>query len=270
MTEGVKMEELTREIKRYVLDQRLDLVGVASTDGIAAITPEGYHRPSDLLPECRSSIVMALRWVDPLVDGLPELRGMYSRMMIMMNGRLDQTLLRIAHFLGQKGFLAMPVHASDPYDLSSLKGVLSHKHAAVQAGLGEFGVSNLLLTPQFGPRQRFVQLLTDAELRPDEPLNLGLCEKTVSKCDYACIRACPPKVIPAPPKGPDAMKGVVRNGIKIDKPGCSYYQDRGLPHMGRNGYTYRCGMCIAACPVGSEIHKRETLARGIRPVRMIP
>jgi epoxyqueuosine reductase QueG len=270
MTEGVKMEELTREIKRYVLDQGLDLVGVASTDGIAAITPEGYHRPSDLLPECRSSIVMALRWVDPLVDGLPELRGMYSRMMIMMNGRLDQTLLRIAHFLGQKGFLAMPVHASDPYDLSSLKGVLSHKHAAVQAGLGEFGVSNLLLTPQFGPRQRFVQLLTDAELRPDEPLNLGLCEKTVSECDYACIRACPPKVIPAPPKGPDAMKGVVRNGIKIDKPGCSYYQDRGLPHMGRNGYTYRCGMCIAACPVGSEIHKRETLARGIRPVRMIP
>ena len=120
------MEELTREIKRYVLDQGLDLVGVASTDGIAAITPEGYHRPSDLLPECRSSIVMALRWVDPLVDGLPELRGMYSRMMIMMNGRLDQSLLRIAHFLNQKGFLAMPVHASDPYDLSSLKGVLSH------------------------------------------------------------------------------------------------------------------------------------------------
>ena len=175
---------------------------------------------------------MALRWVDPLVDGLPELRGMYSRIMIMMNGRLDQTLLRIAHFLAQKGFLAMPVHASDPYDLSSLKAVLSHKHAAVQAGLGEFGVSNLLLTPQFGPRQRFVQLLTDADLRPDEPLNLGLCEKTASECDYACIRACPPKVIPAPPKGPDAMNGVVRNGIKIDKPGCSYYQDRGSPAHG--------------------------------------
>jgi epoxyqueuosine reductase QueG len=270
MAGGVKMEALTREIKQYVLDQGLDLVGVASTDRISAITPEGYHRPSDLLPECRSSIVMALRWVDPLVDGLPELRGMYSRMMIIMNSRLDQTLLRIAHFLGQKGFLAMPVHASDPYDLSSLKGVLSHKHAAVQAGLGEFGASNLLLTPQFGPRQRLVQLLTDAELRPGEPLDLGLCEKTVSECDYACIRACPPKVIPAPPKSSDAMKEAVRNGIKIDKPGCSYYQDRGLPHMGRNGYTYRCGMCIAVCPVGSKIRKRDTVTRGIRPLRITP
>ena len=266
----VKMEELTTEIKGYVLDQKLDLVGVASTDRIGAITPEGYHRPSDLLPECRSSIVMALRWVDPLVDGLPELRGMYSRMMIMMNNRLDQTLLRIAHFLSQKGFLAMPVHASDPYDLSSLKGVLSHKHAAVQAGLGEFGVSNLLLTPQFGPRQRFVQILTDAELTPGKPLNLGLCKKTISECDYACIRACPPKVIPPPPKGRETMRRLVWNGVKIDKPGCSYYQDRGLPHMGRNGYTYRCGMCIMACPVGSEIRKRKTVAKGIRPVRMIP
>jgi epoxyqueuosine reductase len=264
------MEKLTKDIKRYVLDQGLDLVGIASTDRIGAITPDGYNRPSDLLPECRSSIVMALRWVDPLVDGLPEIRGLYSRMMIMMNSRLDQTLLRIAHFLGQKGFLAMPVHASDPYDLGNLRGVLSHKHAAVQAGLGEFGVSNLLLTPQFGPRQRFVQILTDAELRPDKPLKLGLCEKTIPRCDYACIRACPPKVIPAPLKGPEAMKEIVQNGIKIDKPGCSYYQDRGLPHMGRNGYTYRCGMCITACPVGSEIRKRETIARGIRPVRMIP
>ncbi len=27
MTEGVEIEELTREIKRYVLDQGLDLVG---------------------------------------------------------------------------------------------------------------------------------------------------------------------------------------------------------------------------------------------------
>ena len=213
---------------------------------------------------------MALRWVDSLVDGLPELRGMYSRMMIMMNGRLDQILLQIAHFLEKKGFLAMPVHASDPYDLGSLKGVLSHKHAAVQAGLGEFGVSNLLLTPELGPRQRFVQLLTDADLKPDEPVNLGLCEKTVPECDYACIRACPPKVLPAPPKGLDAIKKMAWNGIKIDKPGCSYYQDRGLPHMGRNGYTYRCGICIAVCPVGSKIRRRETVGRGIRPARMIP
>lgn len=265
------MDALTKEIKQFVLDQGIDIVGIASTDRLDELTPEGYNRPRDILAECKSSIVMALRWVDSLIDGLPEIRGMYSRMMIMMNNQLDQTLLRTARFISKKGFLAMPIHASDPYDLSKLKGILSHKHAAVQAGLGEFGLSNLLLTPQFGSRQRFVQLLTDAELTPDKPLNLQLCEKTIPVCDFACIRICPPKVIPNYYKEDSAlMKTIVWKGVNIDKAGCSYYQDRGLPRMGRNGYTYRCGLCITACPVGSEIPKRESIVKGIRPVKMVP
>ena len=165
----------------------------------------------------------------------------------------------------------MPVHASDPYDLSELKGVLSHKHAAVQAGLGEFGLNNLLLTPQFGPRQRFAQVLTDAKLIPGKPLELFLCEKTIPECNFACIRVCPRSFIPNDhKKDPAIMKTVVWKGVNIDKQGCSYYQDRGLPHMGRNGYTFRCGLCITACPVGSEISKRETIAQGIRPVTIVP
>ena len=190
------MENLTKEVKQFVLDQGMDLVGIASTDHLNELTPEGYNRPKDILAECKSSIVIAFRWPDPLVDGLPEIRAMYSRMMIMMNNQLDQTLLRIARFFTKKGFLAMPVHASDPYDLSELKGVLSHKHAAVQAGLGEFGLNNLLLTPQFGPRQRFAQVLTDAKLIPGRPLNLFLCQNTIPECNFACIRICPRKCIP--------------------------------------------------------------------------
>ena len=265
------MKELTGEVKQFVLDQGMDLVGIASTDRLNGLTPKGYNRPNEILPECKRSIVVALRWSDPLVDGLPELRAMYSRMMIVMNNQIDQGLLRMSHFLTEKGFLALPVHASDPYDLSGLKGILSHKHAAVQAGLGEFGLSNLLLTPQFGPRQRFGQILTDAELIPDKPLNANLCENTVSQCHFACIHVCPKGVIPnAYEADHGAMKTVVWQGVSIDKAGCSYYQDRGLPRMGRNGYTFRCGLCINACPVGSEISKREMIAQGIRPVKIVP
>ena len=265
------MKDLTDEVKQFALDQGMDLAGIASTETLTALTPERYNRPNEILAECRSSIVVALRWSDPLVDGLPELRAMYSRMMIMMNNQIDQGLLRISRFLTEKGFLALPVHASDPYDLSALKGILSHKHAAVQAGLGEFGLSNLLLTPQFGPRQRFGQILTDAELIPDKPLNTNLCENTVPECHFACINICPKGVIPNDyARDHGVMKSVVWRGVNIDKAGCSYYQDRGLPHMGRNGYTFRCGLCINACPVGSEIPKRETIAQGIRPVKIVP
>ena len=64
----------------------------------------------------------------------------------------------------------------------------SHRHAAVAAGLGRFGLNNLLLTPQFGPRQRLVSLITNAPLTPDplieEPVCLG------AKCSK-CLKACP-------------------------------------------------------------------------------
>lgn len=61
------------------------------------------------------------------------------------------------------------------------------------------------------------------------------------------------------------MNQTIIQGVDINKQGCSYYQDRGLPCMGRNGYTHRCGMCINACPAGSDIPKRDTIANGIRP-----
>ena len=265
------MQEFTNEVKQFVLDQGMDLVGIAATKQLDELTPKGYHRPKDILAECNTSIVMALRWSDTLIDGLPEIRAMYSRMMIMMNNQLDQALLRIARFLTNRGFLALPIHASDPYDLSALKGVLSHKHAAVQAGLGEFGLSNLFLTPQFGPRQRFAQLLTDVKLITDKPLSLKLCEKTIPECNFACIAICPKNFIPNDYESdPAVMQKVVWKGTAIDKLGCSYYQDRGLPHMGRNGYSFRCGLCINACPVGSDIPKRESISKGVRPAKIVP
>ena len=104
-------------MKQFVFDQGMDFVGIASADRLNEYTPEGYNCPEDILAECKSTTVLGLRWLDTLIDGLPKIRAMYSRMMIMMNNQLDQTLFYIARFLTKKGFLAMPVHASDPYDL---------------------------------------------------------------------------------------------------------------------------------------------------------
>ncbi|MGC9319895.1 MAG: 4Fe-4S binding protein [Armatimonadota bacterium] len=65
--------------------------------------------------------------------------------------------------------------------------------AAFCCGLGEIGYSKLLLTPQFGPRQRFAFMLTDAPLQPD-PLYDGpaLCDRCM-----ACVTECPVDAISA-------------------------------------------------------------------------
>jgi hypothetical protein len=64
----------------------------------------------------------------------------------------------------------------------------------VAAGLGQFGFSGLVLTPEFGPRQRLVSIITDAPLE-GSPMYTGpeLCQPKA--CGYACIKACPTKAM---------------------------------------------------------------------------
>lgn len=66
-------------------------------------------------------------------------------------------------------------------------GPFSHRHAATRAGLGEFGYNNVVLTPQFGPRQRFNSIVTDADLVPDPLIDEPICLR--DKCQL-CLKAC--------------------------------------------------------------------------------
>lgn len=70
-------------------------------------------------------------------------------------------------------------------------GPFSHRHAATRAGLGEFGYNNLVLTREFGPRQRFNSIITDAELAPDPLIVEPICLRDNCKlCLKACIMEC--------------------------------------------------------------------------------
>ena len=77
---------------------------------------------------------------------------------------------------------------ADKYSpLRTSPGPLSHRHAATRAGLGEFGYNNLVLTPQFGPRQRFNTVVTNARLVPDPLITKPICLR--DNCRL-CMRAC--------------------------------------------------------------------------------
>jgi len=70
-------------------------------------------------------------------------------------------------------------------------GPFSHRHAATRAGLGEFGYNNVVLTRQFGPRQRFNSIITDAELVPDPLIAAPICLRDACRlCLKACIMQC--------------------------------------------------------------------------------
>jgi len=64
---------------------------------------------------------------------------------------------------------------------------MSNRYAAVCAGLGEFGWSGFVLTPQDGPRVCWISIITEMEIEPD-PLYDG--PKLCKGCKD-CVNICP-------------------------------------------------------------------------------
>ncbi|MDR1588525.1 MAG: hypothetical protein LBS57_13810, partial [Treponema sp.] len=68
---------------------------------------------------------------------------------------------------------------------------LSHIHAATAAGLSETGWHGISITPEYGPRVRFISVVTEAELEPT-PLYSG--KKLCDMCGL-CIKSCPTQAL---------------------------------------------------------------------------
>ncbi len=95
--------------------------------------------------------------------------------------------------------------------------VLIHfRIAAVAAGLGEIGYSNLLLTPEFGPRQRVAAIITDAPLEPDPLFEGKLCDRCM-----LCVKNCPGHAISPKETVKVNIGGKECEYAKLDQTACS-------------------------------------------------
>ena len=104
---------------------------------------------------------------------------------------LDMAAVNVARMLETDyGQLSVALPTAEPYDRVERQGVLSNRHAACAAGLGEIGWNNLVMNPGVGCAARYGVVLTEAEIKPD-PLYRGepLCNP--EKCGLACVRECP-------------------------------------------------------------------------------
>ena len=104
------------------------------------------------------------------------------------------------------------------------------------SGIGEFGLNNLLLTPEYGPRVLVGAIVTNAEFMPDPLLDEHLCDLC-----YACQEYCPVNAL----RGAESFDRM--KGWAIDKTKCYHHVYKVLePIYGH----FSCGMCIKACHVG--------------------
>ncbi len=227
---------LREEVTQLAKSLGADLIGFAPASRLLA-APEGY-RPTDIMREAKTVISIAVKIPEGVIEAsrrahvLRELRYHLPYLLFgyrELNSTLDKIALEVARMLESSGFKSLPIPASWPSMWSKFSGVMSHRHAAVAAGLGELGWSGLLLTPEYGPRQRLTTVVTSADIEPD-PLYSGrpLCEPGCK----TCVEACPAKAISAQEHVEASIGGRVFKYGKLIKWRCRTSVSLGLSFTG--------------------------------------
>jgi epoxyqueuosine reductase len=226
----------------------IPVVGFASADAwdiplFEPWVPESF-RPRSIYPETKSVIVIGLPVSLPVIETAPSI--WYHELYRTVNILLDTYSYRIAGFLSQSGFPSVPVPRDGYGSIEVLKekpvAFFSHRHAAFLAGLGNFGVSNMLLTRKFGPRIRFSSIFTTAEIPPDKVMDGALCTKCMR-----CTNSCPVK----------ALNEGEYPSVITDKRACSIRSEALAKR-----FSSPCGICIKVCPVGEDrnVFSREKMS----------
>ncbi len=197
----MEIRTLKDEIKNTAKKAGADLVGIANIDRFD-YAPENVH-PKSIFSKTKSVIAIGLRMLRGSLKTIEE--GHYWQAYNCdsyqyLNEILAPHILRkICLLLEDYGYTAVPIHnpfgayAGRPVYKGGPKpdAMMSLRVVGCAAGLGELGLSKLLLTPQFGPRQRIFAVLSDAEMEPDPLIKEPICDEC-----FACVRGCPPSAIP--------------------------------------------------------------------------
>ena len=181
----------------------MSLIGIASVRNWKV--PRG-HKPSDVLPDAKSVIVMAKQVADKVIDDTPTAERendgkAIGKEMYRVGAEIMKVLLK-------NGFIGVPIEyvhfplgsipppyrtpeyfralAKHPVNRELLRGTIPLKYAAYRAGLGAIGRSSLLISPQYGPRVRLAAIVTNAPLTPDMPMKIDLCGGCTI-CEKVCI-----------------------------------------------------------------------------------
>jgi len=196
--------------------------------------------PRYIFPEARTIIGLAFRVHRGLYRGIEEgtwFAGLPSMGYANINDVYAPIVLReVGNLLEDNGYEAVLYQNTAvrygcgqgqavAADLPRPDVFLHFRLAAFICGMGEVGYSKIVLTPEFGPRQRFAFIITDAPLGPD-PIYEGppLCDR----CQL-CVRDCPAQAISGSQTVKVAVDGHAVEWGQLDEERCSVVFCSGTP-----------------------------------------
>lgn len=215
------------EVKSRAIELGADLCGIASIDRFCD-APDGFH-PADVIKGCKSVIATAVRF--PVSTLSCSSQAAYTFVRNSLVAKIDAITFQLASDLEKLGSLAVPIPSSDPYDYwddarRHGQGIISLKHAAVQAGLGRMGKNTLLVNNQFGNMIWLGAVLVDKVLTADPLADYQPC---MAECRI-CLDSCPAQAL---------------DGTSIVQRKCREVSGKSSPG---GGMVYACNLCRKLCP----------------------
>jgi ferredoxin len=281
-----------------------DLIGFASTERLDSRLPV-EDRPGTISTTLKTLLVLGKHIANGVSGALDRRQKQFSC------GQLAQVMetagRELGYWLERNGAMAATLPAlfvdftrelSAAGNTPAGQGSRLLRAAAVESGLGTWGLNNAVLTPQYGPRVYFGGLLTNLALGHDSPLAQELC-LGLEACGR-CAAICPEKAIPlraaagadlgavrgldaaaclksAHPFGPDAFvehfkatfaaRGSAQQQLIASAATRELWQ--GLSVLRQGAFT-GCMECLQVCPVGADsaavqasVHRKQDFPAGI-------
>ena len=189
-------------------EYRSPLVGFAAADDprfadLRRVAEPSHLLPADLLPGARSVVSFFLPFAPWVVEANARKREEVARewavAYIETNALIAHITAHLVEALAQRGIRAAAEPATHNFDPVSLISRWSHKSVAVIAGLGSFGLHQMVITDA-GCAGRFGSLVLDADL-PTAPVaprerclyfHDGSCLECVQRCPVSALDADEP------------------------------------------------------------------------------
>jgi epoxyqueuosine reductase len=141
------------KIKEIVFQLGADVCGIANIDRFKN-APEGFH-PFDILSDAVSVIIFGKQF--PKGTFISKSTAPYTLVRDRLTQDTDNLALKLSLKIEEKGNNAVPIPSSEPYEYWDLqrrhgRGIISLKHSAELAGLGNIGKNTLLINEKYGNR----------------------------------------------------------------------------------------------------------------------
>ncbi len=235
--EGVSREEVTKEIKRVATYAGADMVGITTVKKDFTYSDAFSYEESKLEtgPAVTTPIDLPHKYVIVLAKEMH-----YDKVMTTLTDKNEENLAEVGKTYYEVAQVAVALSSyiralGYPARAHHLRNEqIFHVPHAVDAGLGEQGRFNYLITSKYGPRIRLSAVTTDLELAEDKPVDIGVQDFCLN-CRL-CEINCPSNAIEAEKA---TIRGYRRWPQSFEK--CFLFWVSGAN-------TFACTLCLKVCP----------------------